>query len=162
MANVNVNTENNGRVSNPWERQEHYGEENVENNNENIDPFPGETLNDETLISKDYECSCFGRTVINASPRIIFTFIISLVALISSSILIYLIGQVTVFASIITAIVAFWLPSPIQSSLSKKDAVDYDRLLQHNLKMTQMMTRYGIVNRQQYGSNRYGQNYGSV
>lgn len=93
-------------------------------------------------IAKDYECHCFGANVINASPRVVLSFIISLILIAAVIVLIFVVGQVAIFAPILTAIVAFWLPSPLQHSMSRRDATNQAQLMQNNRWMKKAITRY--------------------
>jgi hypothetical protein len=96
-------------------------------------------------IAKEYECHCFGKDVINASPRVVLAFIISLILIGAVIVFIFTVGQVNIFAPILTAIVAFWLPSPLQQSMSRKDAANQAQLMQNNKWMKTAITRYNSV-----------------
>jgi hypothetical protein len=104
------------------------------------DPLDPKT---EEQIDKEYECICFGRHMINTSPKVILSFLVSVILIIAVIVLILTVGQVSVFAPILAAVVAFWLPSPLQSSMSRKDAVNEARLRNTNRKMKRTLNRYG-------------------
>ena len=96
-------------------------------------------------LAKEYECHCFGATVINAPPRVVLAFVISIILVATVTVLIFTVGQVAIFAPILTAIVAFWLPSPLQQSMSRKDAANQAQLTQNNRWMKRAVTRYNSV-----------------
>lgn len=81
-------------------------------------------------IEQDFDCICFGTTLLNASPRIVLTFIMSTMVIFSSFAFMYIKGHVEIFAPIVSGIIGFWLPSPVQSITSKKDSILSARLLQ--------------------------------
>ncbi len=105
-------------------------------------------------INKDFDCFCCGTRLINAAPKVVLTFIVSLVVIIFAFVYMFVKGDVVIFAPIVAGVVGFWLPSPVQSSQSRKDALQSSRLLQNNMRMNRLMVRYGIVDRR-------GQNYGT-
>lgn len=104
-------------------------------------------LNDPDLteaeIARDYEFILFGKHIINASPKVVFTFILSVIIVVFSFVFIFTHGQVTVFAPIIAAVIALWVPSPAQHSQSKKDALQSARLLRNNVRMNRYLLSRG-------------------
>jgi 5-bromo-4-chloroindolyl phosphate hydrolysis protein len=98
-------------------------------------------------IDKDYDCYCCGKRLINAAPKVVLTFIVSLIVIIFAFVYMFVKGDVVIFAPIVAGVVGFWLPSPVQSSQSRKDALQSARLMQNNMRMNKLMMRYGIVDR---------------
>jgi len=97
-----------------------------------------------TNVNRDYDCYCLGKKIINASARVVLTFIISVIVLVFSFVFMFTQGQITIFAPIVAGVVGFWLPSPVQSSQSRKDALQSARLMQNNMRMNRLMMRYGV------------------
>ncbi len=100
-------------------------------------------------VDKDYVLICCERTLMNVAPRVFLAFVISMTALIICTVCIFTFGDVGTFASIITAIVAFWLPSPLQPTQSRKDAVVSARLLRNNISINRLLATRG---HQEYGT----------
>lgn len=119
---------------------------NNRDNRDNQDPQLQDEV-DVREVNKDYDCYLCGKKIINTSAKVVLTFIVSVVVIIFSFVFIFIRGQVTVFAPIIAGVVGFWLPSPVQSAQSRKDAVQSARLLQNNMRMNRMMMRYSSLAR---------------
>ena len=105
-------------------------------------------------VERDYDCYCFGKKLINVAPKVILTFIVSILVIIFAFVYMFVKGDVVIFAPIVAGIIGFWLPSPTQSSQSRKDAVQNARLLQNNIRMNSMMMRYGIAKPASFGTDR--------
>lgn len=97
-------------------------------------------------VNKDYDCFCCGKRIINASPKIVLTFFVSVLVISLCFVFMFTRGDVVIFAPIVAGVVGFWLPSPVQSSQSRKDALQNARLLQNNVRMNRMMMNYGMGN----------------
>ena len=93
-----------------------------------------------TQVDKEYDCVCCGKTLINASARVVLSFIITILLLIGSFIFMFTKGSVNVFVPILAGIVGFWLPSPLQSNMSRKDALTQTRMMMNNARMTKALT----------------------
>jgi hypothetical protein len=84
--------------------------------------FPDSDI--EANVNRDYQCFVFGKLVTNTPPRIVISFILTVIILISSFTFMFLKENSTsVFAPIVSAIVAFWLPSPVQTQQSRTEAL---------------------------------------
>lgn len=103
-------------------------------------------------VQRDYECYCFGKKFINVAPKVVLTFTISILVIIFAFVYMFVKGDVVIFAPIVAGIIGFWLPSPTQSSQSRKDAVQSARLLQNNMRMNSMMMKYGMAKPRSFGS----------
>jgi hypothetical protein len=83
-------------------------------------------------IDQDYDCKCFNYEIINVPSKIILAFIISLFFLGFSFTYMFLVqGSENIFIPIDTAIITFWLPSPLQNNVSRKDVLQNNQLIQH-------------------------------
>lgn len=101
-------------------------------------------------IDKDFDCICLGKKLVNVAPKIIFAFIITLIVLGFAIVFVSSHSDsLSIFLPVITGLVGFWIPSPLQSS-SRKDAITTETLLQAHLQNSRMFTaaRYGQVMRQ--------------
>ena len=98
-----------------------------------------------TQVDKEYDCVCCGKTLINASARVVLSFIITILLLIGSFIFMFTKGSVNVFVPILAGIVGFWLPSPLQSNMSRKDALTQTRLMMNNARMTKALSGETII-----------------
>ena len=102
-------------------------------------------------VDRGYDCICFGITVINTPPKIIIAYTISIIVLVYS-IAIMLLNMVhnnyvpdtiilSIFLPQISFVIGFWMPSPNQSSLSRKDALQNSQLVQGNLQFVSKYTQ---------------------
>jgi hypothetical protein len=107
-------------------------------------------------VNRDYDCLCLGKKVINTPAKVVLTFIISIIAIVFCFVFMLVKGDVIIFAPIVALIVGFWVPSPVQTSQSRKDAIQSERLLQNNLRMNRTMMRYGML------APRFGNNLGAT
>ena len=91
-------------------------------------------------MNKDYECICCGTRFINTSPQIVLTFVVTMTVILLSFIAIFTkVGDIAIFTAIIAGVMAYWLPSPTQAVMQRKDAVQNARLLQNNIHMNKML-----------------------
>ena len=112
-----------------------------------IDPIPDrypDNLPDpidstDSTLDKEYDCFCCGKQIINTSPKILATFFISVLVLVLAFVYMFVKGDVVIFAPIVTAVVAFWVPSPLQVNQPRKDALQNTRLLNNHLQMNRYM-----------------------
>ena len=91
-------------------------------------------------ISKEYTCMCFGHELINAEPRTVLTFFLTLLTLVFCFSLILVGGQSGIYLPVITALIGFWLPSPAQSGTSQSDAVQKTQLLHTNMRLVEAVS----------------------
>jgi hypothetical protein len=97
-------------------------------------------------VDKEYDCVLCGKTIINASARVVLSFIVTLFLLVGSFIYMFTRGSVNIFVPILAGIVGFWLPSPLQSNMSRKDALSQTRLMQSNMQMSRVLSTNPYLN----------------
>jgi hypothetical protein len=127
----------------------------IDNGGEILPPPPPQPAPDAS-IDKDFDCICLGKKLINVAPKIIFAFTITIVVLFFCIIFSFVNKEsLNVFLPIISGLVGFWIPSPLQSS-NRKDAVTSETLLQAHLQNSRMFTssRYGQMMQGSQGSQR--------
>ncbi len=95
-------------------------------------------------IQRDYSCICFGTQVVNTPPMTIWALVVSILALVGSFIAMGLTGRYVEFLPVVTAVVAFWCPSPLANKDKKQLQILNSRLMQTQRTMLNA-TRYSII-----------------
>jgi O-antigen ligase len=102
-------------------------------------PTPDQDIDD---INKDYECIFFGKKIINISTKTMLIFFLSLFVLTFCFAFIAIDRTTTnVFLPMISAIVFFWIPSPVQSNPTRQESIQKAQLLNSNYNLLSKITR---------------------
>lgn len=96
----------------------------------------------------EYTTICCGKQLTNVPYKVLIQFIISLCALVPFIVFIFL-GTIptAISTSVISGIVAFWLPSPLQSNKTSTDAATTASLIRQNYSLNLQQQRYNMASR---------------
>lgn len=91
-------------------------------------------------VDKDFDCYCGKHRLCNSPPKTIFALIISMIILSFAIVFCFVhTSSLNVFLPIITGILGIWVPSPLQSSTTRKDVLQNEQIIRNNMQTQRLL-----------------------